>query len=252
MGLLLIATAAAWSGILGLGPQIARRMQEPEATHAAALSPIGEATGFLAGWGIMMVAMMLPSAAPMVEAYRKVRLHSEGRGVRAIPPVLFAMVYVVVWLAFGIPVYAANALLASAAEIYGGLILLLPYGVAAVLVLAGAYQLSPWKAACLRVCRSPLQFLIGRWREGYRGTLGLALEHAAYCVGCCWLLMAILVAAGAMGLRWVLLIIAVVTVEKLLPYGDRAARIIGTALMLAGALVALEPELAFIMRAQGM
>jgi predicted metal-binding membrane protein len=196
--------------------------------------------------------MMLPSATPMIGAYRKVRLHSERRGVRVIPPVLFAMVYVAVWLVFGIPVYAANALLASAAKIYGSLIALLPYGVAAVLVLGGVYQLSPWKAACLRVCRSPLQFLIGRWREGYTGTLGLALEHAAHCVGCCWLLMVILVGAGAMGLHWVLLIAAVVTVEKLLPYGDRAARIVGMALMLAGALVALKPELAFSMRVQAM
>lgn len=251
VGLLLVAAAVAWTGVLGLTSETTGMMDETGTTHVASVPLHRKAAVFLAGWGIMMVAMMLPSAAPMIGAYAKVR-HPGGRTARAISPAVFAMVYVAVWVTFGIPVYAAGALLTSAAERYRDLMSLLPYGVAAVLFLAGAYQLSPWKTACLRVCRSPLQFLIGNWREGYLGTLGLAVKHAAYCVGCCWLLMAVLVAAGAMGLQWVLLIAAVVAIEKLLPYGDRAAAIIGTALMVAGVFVALMPDLAFIMRAQGM
>jgi len=242
MGLLLAAAAVAWTSVLGLPLQL-------DGTMAGA--SVGAVT-FLAGWGIMMAAMMLPSAAPMIGAYATIQRRSVGRAGRGIPTLLFALVYLAVWLAFGVPVYAAQSLLSLAAQTYVGLRPLLPYAVALVLLVAGAYQVSPWKAACLRVCRSPLQFLIGRWREGYRGTLGLALEHAAYCVGCCWLLMAILVAAGAMGLHWVLLIAAVVAIEKLLPYGEAVARITGAALVLTGTLVALEPELAFFMRGQGM
>lgn len=243
MGLLLAVAAVAWASVLGLAPRL-------DETMAGAGS--ADAVTFVAGWGIMMAAMMLPSAVPMIGAYATIQRRSVGRAGRGIHPLPFALVYLAVWLAFGVPVYAAQSLLSLVAQTYAGLRPLLPYAVALVLLLAGAYQLSPWKAACLRVCRSPLQFLIARWREGYRGTLGLALEHAAYCVGCCWLLMAILVAGGAMGLHWVLLIAAVVAIEKLLPSGELVARITGAALVLAGTLVALQPELAFFMRGRGM
>jgi predicted metal-binding membrane protein len=118
----------------------------------------------------------------------------------------------------------------------------------AVLVAAGVYQFTPLKRACLRVCRNPLSFLLTRSRAGYRGTLGLALEHAAYCVGCCWGLMVVLVAAGAMALHWVLLIAAVVFVEKLLPRGEWTAAIVGSGLLLLGLAVVVHPDLAMVLR----
>src|SRR5262245_64799757 len=90
------------------------------------------------------------------------------------------------------------------------------YGVAAILVAAGAFQLSPLKRACLQACRSPLGFLLGHWRAGLRGSLALGWSHAIYCLGCCWALMVVLVAAGAMGLAWGLLIGAVVSAVELL------------------------------------
>jgi predicted metal-binding membrane protein len=122
------------------------------------------------------------------------------------------------------------------------------YGVAGVLLAAGVFQLSPLKQVCLRACRSPLGFFLGHWRAGRRGSLVLGWSHAMYCLGCCWALMVVLVAAGAMGLRWVLLITAVVAAEKLLPGGEWLARAAGGALLLLGAAVAVRPDLVMVLR----
>jgi predicted metal-binding membrane protein len=112
-----------------------------------------------------------------------------------------------------------------------------------VLIVAGAYQFSPLKHACLRACRSPLGFFVGHWRPGFPGSLRMAVAHAGYCLGCCWALMLVLVAAGAMGLAWVVLIAALVGAEKLAPRGDWIARLAGAALIGLGLAIALRPEL---------
>src|SRR5439155_19129579 len=125
------------------------------------------------------------------------------------------------------------------------------YIVAGLLVTAGLFQLSPLKQMCLRGCRSPVGFLLGRWRSGWRGGLAMGWAHAAHCLGCCWALMAVLVVAGAMGLPWVLLIGLAVAAEKLLPRGEWIARAIGVALVLLGAAVAVRPDLAVALRGGG-
>jgi predicted metal-binding membrane protein len=122
------------------------------------------------------------------------------------------------------------------------------YGVAAVLVVAGVFQLSPLKQVCLRRCRSPIGFLLGHWRAGWRGSLALGWSHATYCLGCCWALMVVLVAAGAMGLLWVLLVAAVVAAEKVLPGGEWIARATGIVLLVLGAAIAARPGLAMTLR----
>jgi predicted metal-binding membrane protein len=122
------------------------------------------------------------------------------------------------------------------------------YGVAAVLVVAGVFQLSPLKQVCLRRCRSPLGFLLGHWRAGWRGSLALGWSHATYCLGCCWALMVVLVAAGAMGLLWVLLVAAVVAAEKVLPGGEWIARATGIALLVLGVAIVARPGLAMTLR----
>jgi hypothetical protein len=119
-----------------------------------------------------------------------------------------------------------------------------PYGVAFVLLAAGAYQFTALKLRCLRSCQSPLHFLMVHWKAGRWGALRMGLEHGAYCSACCWGLMAVLVAAGAMGLRWVLLVALVVAAEKLLPRGEWAAWITGALLLALGAAVVINPELA--------
>jgi predicted metal-binding membrane protein len=111
--------------------------------------------------------------------------------------------------------------------------------IGAVLVVAGLYQLTPLKTACLKKCRNPLDFLVARWRRGRVGALRLGAEHGAHCVGCCWGLMAVLIVAGAMGLVWVIAIAATVAAEKLLPGGQWLGRLGGLALVAGGIVVAL-------------
>src|SRR5207248_1477740 len=129
------------------------------------------------------------------------------------------------WALTGIPIYFASVGLSAVSA------RALAYGIAGVLVVAGVFQLSPSKQMCLRHCRSPLAFLLGHWREGWRGGLAMGAAHALYCLGCCWALMLVLVVAGAMGLIWVLLVAAVVAAEKLLPRGEWIARTTGVALV---------------------
>ncbi len=197
---------------------------------------------FVAGWAVMMTAMMLPSALPMIALYGAIQRRSAEPGRKGVPVATFTLVYLVVWTVTGAPAYVAQELLSALPPTA------LSYGVAVILLAAGAFQLSPFKQACLQACRSPLGFLLGHWRAGYRGSLLLSWSHAAYCIGCCWALMLVLVAAGAMGLPWVLLIAVLVAAEKLLPGGEWIARIAGGALVLLAVTVALRPDLVATLR----
>jgi predicted metal-binding membrane protein len=197
---------------------------------------------FVASWAVMMTAMMLPSALPMIALYGAIQRRAAGAGTKGVPVAVFTLVYLGLWAATGAPVYVAHALLMTLAGPA------FAYGIAVTLLAAGVFQLSPLKQVCLRACRSPLGFLLGHWRAGLRGSLALGWSHAVYCLGCCWALMLVLVAAGAMGLPWVLLITAIVAVEKLMPGGEWIARIAGAALVLLGVTVALRPDLVVALR----
>ena len=219
---------------------------QPEASMPS--SGVAEALVFLGAWGVMMAAMMLPSATPMIALYGALRRDAAGNGPAGISTALFALVYLALWVAFGIPVYLASIAVGARTDLAAAL----PYALAVVLVAAGIYQFTPLKRACLRVCRNPLSFLWARSRAGYGATLTLALEHAAYCIGCCWGLMVVLVAAGAMALNWVLLIAVVVFLEKLLPHGELAAWGAGGALVVLGVAVAAHPDLAMVLHPSAM
>lgn len=230
-GMLLGVTAAAWIAVV-------RADAEMKMAHGApALSAAG-ALEFTLQWGVMMAAMMLPSAAPMVLLYRGVRKNAAATSGAAITAEMFALVYVVLWTLTGIPVYVGSVLVAQLAHRSAAFAAATPYLVAATLFAAGVYQFSPAKVACLKACEAPADFLMRRWRGGYWASLRLAAAHAAYCIGCCWALMIVLVAAGAMSLPWVLAIALLVVVEKVLRGGEVAARLIGGGLMVAAAAVA--------------
>jgi len=202
------------------------------------------ATGFVGAWVVMMAAMMLPSAAPLVLLYRAAG--PNGRAANAIPLVAG---YLLAWAVFGACVYAAQQALGAAIQSSSTLSDAQPYAVAGSLAVAGIYQFTPLKRACLRQCRSPLDFLMHRWRgPGAFGALRLGLEHGAYCVGCCWGLMAVLVVAGSMSLLWVVLIALIVFVEKLMPFGERGAHLTGAGLGLLAAFVAVHPNLSMLLR----
>lgn len=232
-----MVAAAAWAELI-LQPAMAM----------PAMADLIDGIGFLLAWGIMMVAMMLPSAVPMIALYAVVRRNAAKTGRKSLSEVAFTCIYVAVWVAMGVPIYLGSLVIADQPQLEP----MLPYALAAVLILAGVYQLTPLKRACLRVCRNPLSFFMSRSRTGYRGSFELALEHAAYCVGCCWGLMLVLVAAGAMALNWVLLIAALVFIEKILPRGEWSASLAGAALVALGLAVALRPDLAMIIRPASM
>ncbi len=235
--ILLLIAAVAWVNVVrsSLGaPDMMMTMFMP--------MTVSDGLAFVMSWGIMMTAMMLPSALPMINLYGATQRGMAAPGPRGVPVLVFAFVYLAVWAAFGAPVYVAHSFLMALPPAA------FAYGIAAILLAAGVFQLSPLKHACLRACRSPLGFLLGHWRAGLRGSLRLGWSHAIYCLGCCWALMVVLVAAGAMGLAWVLLITVVVAAEKLLPRGEWIARATGGALLLLGVAVVLRPELVTALR----
>jgi len=180
------------------------------------------AGAYVGSWTVMMAAMMLPSVAPFA------LLYARGASSSAAPGLL-AVGYLGVWALVGIPAYALDRALGMDH----------PTATAAVLVAAGLYQLSPLKQACLRRCRSPVDFLVQHWHPGLSGAVRLGAEHGAYCLGCCLALMAVLVVAGGMGLIWVVAIAGVVAAEKLLPHGPLLGTIGGIGLVVAGIVVAL-------------
>jgi len=235
--ILLLIAAAAWISVVASsmrGDDMMMTMPMPVT--------VADGLAFVVGWAVMMTAMMLPSAFPMIALYGAIQRGPAGAGPKGVPVAVFTLVYLVLWAATGVPVYLAHTLLMTLAGPA------FAYGIAVTLLAAGVFQLSPLKQVCLRVCRSPLGFLLGHWRAGLRGSLALGWSHAVYCLGCCWALMLVLVAAGAMGLVWVLLIAALVAAEKLLPGGEWIARAAGGALVLLGVAVAFRPDLVMALR----
>ena len=236
-GVLLAVTAAAWAHVVWMA------MTDEMAGMDMVITPtFVDALAFVAAWAVMMTAMMLPSALPMIGLYAAMQRTETHAVPRAASVVLFTLIYLGLWAATGVPMYVASVALSAIASGARA------YGVAAALVVAGVFQLSPLKQVCLRHCRSPLGFFLGRWRAGWRGSLALGWSHATYCLGCCWALMVVLVAAGAMGLLWVLLVAAVVAAEKVLPGGEWIARASGIVLLVLGVAIVTRPDLAMTLR----
>ncbi len=195
-------------------------------------------------WWVMMAAMMLPSAAPTILLYGRVRRERSGRSAIAPSAIassgIFLSGYLLAWLAAS-AIAAALQILATRIGWVDAVSMRATHAplAAATLIAAGLYQMSPIKNVCLIHCRSPAMFLSRHWRPGLGGALRLGLLHGGYCIGCCWLLMAVLFAGGIMNYWWIAGLTALVSAEKLLPAGKTLSRIAGMALMLWGvALVA--------------
>jgi predicted metal-binding membrane protein len=196
---------------------------------------LGDAVTAFVMWTVMMVAMMVPSASPMVTMYaRAVRARGAHAGLKI---AMFVGGYIVAWTIFSAAATAIQLVLQSSALVSGNLAVTPVVG-GVILIVAGLYQVTPLKQVCLRHCRSPLGFFMTEWREGAAGAFTMGLKHGTFCVGCCWMLMALLFAAGVMNLLWVALIAIFVLLEKVLPW-DRlianaaAVALIGTGLWLA-------------------
>jgi len=185
-------------------------------------------------WAAMMTGMMLPSAVPVLLIYQGVTRRSRDLERRAGSTVAFGLGYLVVWSAFSFVAAALQGLLAAVSATTLDSVAT-PWLGAGLLATAGLYQLSPQKQACLSHCRGPLDFLARHWRLGELGALQMGVWHGAYCIGCCWALMALLFVFGVMNLAWVAVLAVFVALEKVLPFGN-AVRIAGGALLLAGAV----------------
>lgn len=182
-------------------------------------------------WWVMMAAMMLPSATPAVLLYARVRASRGNDQVAA--SWLFLSGYILAWLGFSIIAALITSFLDQRMAVGNRT------AEAALLIAAGAYQLSPLKNACLRECRSPVQFISRHWRPGSWGAVRLGLLHGVYCIGCCWMLMALLFVGGVMNMAWVIALAILVAAEKLTPLGQWLARLSGVALIAWGLVLLL-------------
>ena len=230
LGGILVLAVLAWIQLLRIG----REMASMTAMGMAHMEPWTLDDGVLAAamWVTMMVAMMLPTAAPMILVFTAV--HRTRRVESEVPHVntgLFTLAYLCVWGGFSVIAAAAQWGLHSAALLSADAMTATPLIGSALLVLAGIYQLTPLKTACLARCRTPLGFLLGEWREGRGGAFLMGLRHGLFCLGCCWILMALLFVGGVMNLTWVAAISAFVLVEKLLPAGRVVSWSAGAALL---------------------
>ncbi|MGI9482212.1 MAG: DUF2182 domain-containing protein [Hyphomicrobiales bacterium] len=244
-GALALVVAASWVYILagaGMGMS-AFEMTAPSSGMGAmkmmapAAWDFGYAVLMFFMWWVMMIAMMLPSAAPMVLLFAAINRKQRENAKPFVPTLIFASAYLVVWAVFSLAaagmqwglqsVSLLSPMLTSTSALLGG----------ALLVAAGIYQLTPLKQACLTHCRSPLQFIFTRWRNGPKGAFRMGLEHGAYCVGCCWFLMGLLFFGGVMNLYWIAGLAIYVLLEKTIPVGHWLGYAVGAGLILWGGIV---------------
>jgi predicted metal-binding membrane protein len=188
-------------------------------------------------WAVMMVAMMVPSAAPVVLIFAAVNRNRGSRQRPLVPTGVFLMGYLAAWTVFSAVAAVVQWALHTAALLSPMMVSTSPVLGGVLLLIAGITQWTPLKQTCLAHCRSPLEFLMTEWREGARGAFLMGLRHGAYCVGCCWALMALLFVAGVMNLLWVAAIAALVLVEKVVPRGHMFGRVAGAVMVLAGLVV---------------
>ena len=234
IGVLFVAAAIAW----------AVTSDRMDGMDAGPGTDLGGVAWFVGVWVVMMAAMMFPAIWPMVVMYARIQEGRRERGKElpagAMP--LFVGGYLVAWAAAGVLAYAIFELGQSldleflAWEEAGA------YVAGGVIALAALYQLTPLKDVCLRHCRNPLMFVLDHWRPGRLGALRMGMDHGAYCVGCCWALMAALFALGVMSVGWMAFIAGLIAIEKLLPWRAVANRGIAIVLAVLGLTVALAPE----------
>lgn len=239
IGAVTTVTASAWAWMLYMDWAMHDMMQGGAST--AWMPPPAGASGWsgydfwmlFVMWAIMMIAMMTPSAIPMLRMYRTVQRNRSRQTLETVPWGIFLVGYLASWTLFSIVISVIqwplhewgllDPMMDSRSLLFSGILL----------VVAGLYQWTPWKDACLTQCRTPLQFLLARWKDGRSGALQMSFEHGLYCIGCCWALMLVLFAVGMMNMLWVAALMLFVIVEKALPSPARLFRT-ATGLLLTG------------------
>ena len=225
---------ACWAWIVPMARDMYGPMTGPSAWMMTTVWDGRYVLALWAMWAVMMAAMMLPSASPMLLMYAKVARARPDRPKAILGAYVFAAGYLFAWAVFSVGATMLQWVL-------GALLLLSPMMEPAtavvggmVLIVAGAYQFTPLKHLCLRSCRSPLSFIMQHWRTGRAGAFRMGLEHGTYCLGCCWALMLLLFAAGVMNLYAIIILTLLVVVEKVAPAGWHVDRLTGALLTGAG------------------
>jgi predicted metal-binding membrane protein len=238
---ILLITALAWAYLVHLDRQMSSSMEHDTMMAEMGMTmdmPWTAADVFFtfAMWAVMMVGMMAGTAAPVLLLFGSAQAR---RGERRVPlaTLLFALGYMTVWTGFSACAALAQWALHRAAMLSPAMAASSPQLGAAILIAAGAYQLTPVKGACLTHCRSPLGFLMTNWRDGRIGALQMGMHHGAYCLGCCWALMGVLFVVGVMNLVWVAALTGFVLLEKVGPAGAVVSRVAGAAMIVLGMLV---------------
>jgi predicted metal-binding membrane protein len=186
-------------------------------------------------WVVMMVGMMGAAAVPVLLLFVSAQRARSGGGVR-LPALLFGAGYLSLWAGFSACATLAQWGLHQTAMLSPAMAAASPRLAAAILVVAGAYQLTPLKRSCLTHCRGPLSFLMTNWRDGMLGAFRMGARHGTYCLGCCWALMGVLFVAGVMNLAWVMALTVLVLLEKTIPGGILLSRAAGIAMIAAAIL----------------
>jgi predicted metal-binding membrane protein len=241
LALLLVLAAASWALLIWQSVMMDNQAMGLTMGMGAVL--------FLSIWVVMMVAMMFPTAAPMILMFARVQRDKRQNGRAFVPTWVFVSAYLLIWTLFGVLAYIGAAwaerqgqqvpwLMVNAARIGGSLF-----------VLAGLYQLSPLKHSCLAKCRTPLDFIFSSWRDGYWGSFRMGLEHGVYCLGCCWLLFVIFFPLGMMNVAAMAVVTLLIFAEKSLQGGQRIAQLAALALIAYGVLVVVMPGVLPMMRA---
>lgn len=211
------------------------RMAGMDAGPGTDLGRLGWFTGV---WTTMMAAMMLPAAAPVVVLFNR----AAPRGSqRSLTTAAFVAGYLLVWITCGIVAYAVYRAIGGLEPAFmswesGG-----PWVAGGTVAAAGLYQLTPLKRVCLRHCRSPMHYLLARWRAGPTGAVRMGARHGLFCVGCCSGLMVVLFAVGVMSIFWMVVVATVIFVEKVLPAGEWFARLFAVILVVIGVWLAVAP-----------
>lgn len=188
-------------------------------------------------WAIMMIGMMVPSVAPAVLIYAGIARKARSRDQTIAPTAAFVAGYLTVWIFFSAAATSAQWGLANAALVSPTMMSGSKWLSAGLLLAAGVYQWLPIKNRCLHHCRSPIEYLSTRWRKGNAGAVRMGIGHGLYCLGCCWVLMALLFVGGVMNLFWIALIAAYVLIEKVLPFGEITTRVMGVLMIVAAMIV---------------
>ena len=232
--LVLVLPLACWAWVVAM----ARDMYGPMTGASAWMMTVTWDTQRLlllwAMWAAMMAGMMLPTITPLLMLYARAARHRPDITNPSQRIYAMASGYVLVWALFSIGATVLQRAMSSASLLTMMMEPSSPRAAAALLLIAGVYQLTPLKAACLRGCRSPITALAERWREGTAGAFQMGVAHGLYCLGCCWALMLLLFAGGVMNLVVILSLTAWVAIEKLAPFGRQSARAGGVLLLAAG------------------